>query len=136
MKLKCWLIYTPLDYGLHAELGPSLMATVNPAQSPGPAKAHQVPRAPLPTSGVTFCGVSSCAHQRALPLLHRSYWLMRQTKSLPPTSDVALYGGSLQVVVSPCWEMALPDVISTGLSLDAWTPTPVGFYGALTRFFP
>jgi len=31
---------------------------------------------------------------------------------------------SLQVVVSPCWKMALPDVISVSLSLRAWTRTP------------
>jgi len=47
----------------------------------------------------------------ALPLLRRSYGLMRQTKTLPPT-PVPLADGSLQVVASPCWEMALPDVIS------------------------
>ncbi len=34
-------------------------------------------------------------------------------------------GRSLQVVASPCWEVALPDVISENLSLDAWTHTPV-----------
>ncbi len=48
---------------------------------------------------------------RALPLRHRSYWLMRQTKSLPPV-PVPFADGSLQVVANPCWEMALPDVIS------------------------
>ena len=36
------------------------MATVIPAQSPGLATARQVPRAPLPTTGVTFCCVMSC----------------------------------------------------------------------------
>jgi hypothetical protein len=48
---------------------------------------------------------------RALPLRHRSYWLMRQTKTLPPV-PVPFADGSLQVVANPCWEMALPDVIS------------------------
>ncbi len=48
---------------------------------------------------------------RALPLRHRSYWLMRQTKFLPPV-PVPFADGSLQVVANPCWEMALPDVIS------------------------
>jgi hypothetical protein len=51
---------------------------------------------------------------RALPLRHRSYGLMRQTKTLPPT-PVPLADGSLQVVTNPCWEMALPDVISESL---------------------
>ena len=62
--------------------------------------------------------------RRALPLLPRSYGLMRRTKSLPPSLALALMGGSSQVVVSPCWEMALPDVISADPSRDAWTPTP------------
>ena len=43
---------------------------------------------------------------------------------------------SLQVVASPCWEMALPNVISASPSLGAWTLTPVGPYGAHARFFP
>jgi hypothetical protein len=37
---------------------------------------------------------------------------------------LALYGKSLQVAVSPCWELALPDVISANLSPDAWIHTP------------
>jgi hypothetical protein len=109
-----------------------------PAQSPGLAKIHQVPRAPLPAQGVTSCCVTSCntstclrpisqrqgkpcrevdgiasyhcafnhltppseqalrrsvisaSHRRKLPLLHRSYWLMRQTKTLSPASVVPI----------------------------------------------
>ena len=57
----------------------------------------------------------------ALPLLHRSYGLMRQTKTLPLTS-VSLYRGPLQVVASPCWELVFPDVISAIL---AWVPGPL-----------
>ncbi len=34
-------------------------------------------------------------------------------------------GESLQVVISPCWEVALPGVISANLSPHAWTSTPV-----------
>jgi len=60
---------------------------------------------------------------------------MRQTKTLPLPS-VSLYSESLQVVASPCWELALPDVISASPSLGAWTLTPVGSYGAYARFFP
>ncbi len=59
----------------------------------------------------------------ALPGLHRSYGLMRQTKILLPIS-VLLYGRSLQVIASPCWKLALPDVISVDLSLDALDPIP------------
>jgi hypothetical protein len=61
---------------------------------------------------------------RALPLLRRSYGLMRQTKTLPPTLALTSSGGSLQVATSLCWEMVLPDVISASLSPGAWTPTP------------
>jgi hypothetical protein len=46
---------------------------------------------------------------------HRSYWLMRQTKTLPLPS-VSLYSESLQVVVSPCWKLALPDFTSAILA--------------------
>lgn len=50
--------------------------------------------------------------QRELPRRQRYYELMRQTNSLRPPRFVALSGRSLQVVVSPCWKLALPDVIS------------------------
>src|SRR4030042_1939408 len=48
------------------------------------SRNHQVPRAPLPFPGVTCSGGTSLSHQRALPLLHRSYGLMRQAPILPP----------------------------------------------------
>jgi len=35
-------------------------------------------------------------------------------------------GGSTQVAASPCWVMALPDVISASLSQDAWACVPAG----------
>ncbi len=60
---------------------------------------------------------------------------MRQTIALSPPTVVALAGESLQVVASPCWEMALPDVISASLSWDACTSIPVGCVSAFTRFF-
>ena len=42
----------------------------------------------------------------------------------PPTSSaLASSDRSLQVVASPCWMVALTDVISVNLSLDAWPPT-------------
>jgi hypothetical protein len=48
-------------------------------------------------------------HQKTLLLLHRSYWLMRQTKTLPLTPALASFSGSLQVAVSPCWPPARRD---------------------------
>ncbi len=49
---------------------------------------------------------------------------MRRSQTLPLPPDLTSYRGSLQVVVSPCWEWDLPDVISANPSLRAWTPTP------------
>src|SRR5262249_8563915 len=43
----------------------------------------------------------------------------------PPTSlGCPSVSGSVQVVASLCWELALPGVISANLSPDAWTYTP------------
>jgi hypothetical protein len=43
----------------------------------------------------------------------------------PPTSlGCPSVSGSVQVVASLCWELALPGVISAHLSPDAWTSTP------------
>ena len=44
---------------------------------------------------------------RALPLRHRSYWLMRQTKTLPPV-PVPFADGSLQVVANPAGRWPFP----------------------------
>ena len=65
--------------------------------------------------------MSRAPRQRALPLLHSSYGLMRQTKTLQLIS-ISLYSWSLQVAASPCWEMVLPDVISAIL---AWVLGPL-----------
>jgi hypothetical protein len=63
---------------------------------------------------------------RALPLLHSSYGLMRQTITLHQNFVICPYiQWSLQVAASPCWEMAFPGVISVNLSPHAWTYTPV-----------
>ena len=41
----------------------------------------------------------------------------------------------MQVAASPCWELALPDVISASSSPDAGTHTATGCGSASTRFF-
>jgi len=74
--------------------------------------------------------------RKALPFLRRSYRLMRQTKTLPSPRFLGLSERSSQVVVSPCWEMALPDVIST-ICVESPGPIPRRVpAGANTRFFP
>ena len=68
------------------------------------------------TAGVTVLSGSRRARPgRALPLRLRSYGLMRPTKLLPSLST-KLIRGSLQVVVSPCWRMVVPDIIAVILT--------------------
>ena len=103
---------------------PLLNGAGNPAQSPGPAKARQVPRAPLPARGVTSYDVASrTSSEGSTP--PSSLIRAHAPDQIPPSVfGGPYYTGSLQVVVSPCCKMALPGVISATLSPDAWTPTP------------
>lgn len=112
MKLKCWHIYTPLDYGLHVRLCPTLMATATSDQRPRLAKARQVPRAPLLATGVTSRGVMSLITSEGVT--PPSSLILTHAPDQIPLTDFGfpLYSGSLQVVTSPCWEMVLPGVIS------------------------
>jgi hypothetical protein len=80
-------------------------------------------------------GGSPGSSRRALPLLPCSDRLMRQAKSLSSTSGFPSSDESLQVVASPCCEMALPDVISAILAWALGPPTPRCPSDALTRFF-
>ena len=75
------------------------------------------------TPGVTVLSGSRRARPgRALPLRLRSYGLMRPTILLPSLSTT-LIRGSLQVVVSPCWRMVVPDVIA-GILTEVPGPLP------------
>ena len=42
------------------------MTRLIPAQSPGPAQTRQVPRAPLPATGVTSYAVASCTTSESI----------------------------------------------------------------------
>ena len=106
------------------------------ALRPGPAKVRHVPRAPLPDQGVTSFGAMSHAlRQRALPLLHRSYGLMRQTKSL-----LLISVSFIQQVFAGCCQSLLEDGPSRcylcNPCIGAWTLTPGCLSGASVRFFP
>jgi len=88
------------------------------------------------TAGVTVSsGKCPALPQRALPLLHRSYGLMRPTQSLWLLS-VPL----LQPVFAGC----RPSLLGEGRSRrylcnpcrGVWTPTPPHAAGAFIRFFP
>ena len=114
------------------------MTTVIPAQSPGLATARQVPRAPLPTTGVTFCCVMSCTtSEGATPpssLLRAhapdqdpltGFGCPYSDESLSAAADhqsLLGIGLSRHYLCNPC--------------VGAWTPTPRCPPGALARFFP
>ena len=109
---------------------------VSLALSPELSKTRHVPRAPLPDGGVTSIDVpSSAARQRALPLLHRSYELMRQTKSLLSCSVFPI-----RQVFAGCCQSLLGDGPSRcylcNPYIGAWTLTPGCPSSALIRFFP
>ena len=121
---------------MHAHLHPSsLWFTLPIAQGsvyhiPRPSVLHwchpdgrSLYREPLRLFRVLPLRVSHCLRHRSIlldPL--RSYGLMRQAKTLPEPQFVALCHESLQVAAYPCWELALPDVIS---SIFLWVLGPV-----------
>ncbi len=66
---------------------PKFNGIVHAGSASSTIQVRHVPRAPLPGRGVISTGVTSHAsRQKALPLLHHSYGLMRQSKTLLPTS--------------------------------------------------
>jgi len=87
--------------------------------------ARHLPRAPSPKAGVTYLQGDLEGH---LGEHYPSFKAHTGSCAGPRPSHLPRFpsvGGSLQVVASPCWELALPGVISENLSLDAWTCTPV-----------
>lgn len=84
--------------------------------------ALHVPRVPLLARGITSGEGKFPSPKSALPNSHRSYGLMCQASSLFIPSPSAIRTKSLQVVSSPCWKVALPDVISAILT---WSPGPI-----------
>jgi hypothetical protein len=85
--------------------------------------AITVPRAPLPPWGVTPPRVVYPQPKPALPGPHRSYGLMRQTSSLSRPTHCRLVRESWQVAAYPCWDEALPEVISP-ICVEVLGPVP------------
>ena len=123
-RLKCWLMYTPPEDGLHADLGAALRTTAIPDRCRGPVHARQVSRAPLPARGVTPDRVMSRITSGGVTL--PSSLIRAHASDQIPRGSFA-FGSSAksgQVVASPCWKMALPDVISASPSPVAGTHIP------------
>ena len=87
--------------------------------------ARHLPRAPLPIEDVIFSGAASSTASAGIT--RPSSLLLAHAPDQNPliVSVLLLINESLQVVASPCWELALPSVISANLSPDACTHTPV-----------
>ena len=85
--------------------------------------AITVPRAPSPPWGVTPPRVVCPRPRPALPGLRRYSGLMRQTCPLSCPTRSGLVPESLQVAACPCWEKALPDVLSS-ISVEVLGPVP------------
>ena len=75
------------------------------------SRNRRVPRAPLPVAGVTRSRGDLQGRLRG----HYSSFLAHTGSCVRPSPSRRLggpsYAGSLQVVASPCWGMALPDII-------------------------
>jgi len=114
---------------------PFLMVAVIPAQSPGPATARQVPRAPLPASGVTLCAMASRTTSEGVTP-PSSLVRAHAPDQIPPADFVFL----IQRVFAGCRQSLLGDGPSRRYlrnpCMGAWTPTPGRLPGASTRFFP
>jgi len=117
-------IYTPVDRSLPVRLGPLLWPQPPTLSSEPPTRTLQVPRAPLHVWGVTPPVVHS--HITSAGVTPPSSLLRAHApdQKAPIGFGFPYSNRSLQVVVTPCCQMALPDVISANLSLRARTPTP------------
>ena len=80
-----------------------------------------MPRAPSHARGATPRAVASYATSAGITP-PSSLLPAHAPDQNPPADLVSVYGGSSQVVAAPCWEMALPGVISTIL---AWVLGPL-----------
>ena len=125
-RLKCSLTCTPHPTVCHTARQSAAVVHQPQALRPGvvPVSARHG-REPLPPAEVL-------PRRRTMPgtlgsMTHPSSLLRAQAPDQdPPTSlGCPSVRGSVQVVASPCWALALPGVLSAPLSPDAWTHTPV-----------
>jgi hypothetical protein len=124
-RLKCSLTYTPHHTVCHTARQSA--AVVHQTQALRPVVvpvSDRHGREPLHPAEVLPCRstmpgtLGSITHPSSLLRAHAP-------DQDPPTSlGCPSVSGSVQVVASPCWALALPGVLSAPLSPDAWTHTP------------
>jgi len=108
-KLKRSLACTPTQSGL--PLDSSLKDMAPPAFAVDHSRTAKCSELLCRTRALLAPGWCPAPPRRALPLLLRSYELMRQTSSLRRTSCSHTYSQrSWQVAASPCWKLVLPDL--------------------------
>jgi hypothetical protein len=118
VKFKCLLTYTPATPGL---LPGSLFNFVyHPSQAlcpvVTPSHHRHVPRAPLPKTGVTCFGMTSCIMSEGTTLPSSLIRAHASDQNPPASFSLSLVSWSLQVAAGPCWELALPGFISAILT--------------------
>ena len=76
----------------------------------------------MPITGVTCYGVASSATSERVTTPSSLIRAHAPDQNPPFDFTFRCFKGSLQVAVSPCWKLALPDIISTIL---VWLPGPL-----------
>ena len=128
----------PGFHGLPTASSPR-MRRLNAGSASGHRAANGTAKCPeslRPISVMPLSGSRISSPQRALPLRHRYYGLMRQSRWFSSPSALASFEKSLPVATSPGYPRDLPDVISANLSSDAWSLATAVPPGALACFFP
>lgn len=128
LRFKHWHAYAPRLAGLTESRTADGDVT---ARQSTESQRLIVPRPPCPRASLPRCGATApraASKATWTGITPSSSLILAHAPNHDPLADL-VYGlerESLQVAASPCWDVVLPDVISAGLSLVAWTLTPVG----------
>ena len=110
--------------------------TVIPAQCPGPVQNRQVPRAPLPASGVTIGGRVSRTLSGSVT---RRSSLLRTDPPVRSPSTASVFNpcavGPGRLLSAPAGKRTFPTLSPQSLS-SRLDPYPAVFLRCMTRFFP
>lgn len=133
MKLKCWHTYAPLPLVCVADWSLWWLLPVSRLTNPVTAKC---PEPLCPISALPQWGRRHASSRLALPFLHRSYGLMRQTFTLVPISGLALIRNVFAGCCQPLLRKGSSQRYLCRPSLRAGTPTPAAPKVLYSRFFP